>query len=211
MNFGFSNSELTKSIIWLAIALPLFFCNACHQDAKEMVDIVFNKETSYTVKSTDVIMFVSDSGVTRFRAEAKEWYIFEEASDPYWYFPEKVHGEQFDSLFTVSARFDADTAYYYTKKQLWKLVSNVVAVNREGQQFETSLLFWDQKGEKVYSDRFIRITQGDFVNTGVGFEANQTLTRYRIFNPQAVIPISEKASADSTATASPVDSTATVP
>jgi LPS export ABC transporter protein LptC len=173
-----------------------------------MVDLTFDKESSYTVKSTDVIMFVSDSGVTRFKATAKEWYMFEDATEPYWYFPEKVHGEQFDSLFNVSAYFDADTAYYYNNKQLWKLISNVVAVNREGQQFETSLLFWDQKEEKIYSDQFIRITQGEFINTGVGFEANQTLTRYRIFNPQAVIPVKET---DSTAVdRNAVDTTVTV-
>jgi len=186
------------AIVPMMIAMSLYFCIACGSGKKNFVELEFDNETSYTMKSTDVVMFVSDSGITRFRMEAEEWYIFDEASDPYYYFPEKVHGEQLDTLLHVEAAFDADTAYYYYNRKLWKFINNVKAVNLAGEQFETSLLYWDDAEGRIYSDQFIRITKGDFINTGIGFESNQTLTQYRIFNSQAQIPLANNAPADTT-------------
>jgi len=202
--FRYETDRLSgMAIFCMLIAMPLYFFISCSWGKKEFVDFEFDSETSYNVKSTGVVMLISDSGITRFRVETQEWYIFEEASEPYNYFPEKIHGEQLDTLFRVEASFDADTAYYYYKRKLWKLIGNVKAVNLAGEQFETSLLFWDEAEERIYSDQFIRITKGEFINTGTGFEANQTLSEYRIFNSTAVIPIQENTPTDSTAIETP--------
>lgn len=173
--------------------LLLILTVSCERKNREMVDIAFDREQTYTMKSTDVHTLISDSGVTRYRMVTKEWLFFEEASEPYWYFPEKVHVEKFDTLFQPEATIDADTAYFFTKKKLWKLTGNVEVENLQGERFETSLMYWDQNEEKIYSDQYIRITKGEFVNTGTGFESNQQLTRYRIFQPAAEIPFRENA------------------
>lgn len=70
----------------------------------------------------------------------------------------------------------------------------------QGEHFETSQLFWDQKQEKVYSDKFMRIEQEDKIITGIGFESNQDMTQYKIFNSQGIFPVSD-APADTTRTA----------
>lgn len=178
---------LSGAIAMLLLLLPV----SCEREKKEMVDIVFDREHTYTMKSADISTLISDSGVTRYRMVTKEWLSFEEAAEPYWYFPEKVHVEKFDSLFQPEATIDADTAYYFTKKKLWKLIGNVEVENLQGERFETSLMYWDQNEEKIYSDQYIRITKDRFVNTGIGFESNQQLTRYRIFQPSAEIPYRE--------------------
>ena len=202
MNYHFAH-DITRGtvIIFAMIAAPFLFLISCNTEKKEFVDIEFDKESSYTMRTTDALTFISDSGFSRIKLEAKEWLVFGEATEPYQYFPEKFHGELLDTLSQVVARFDADTAYNFTKKKLWKLIGNVVAVNQEGEKFETSLLFWDEGEEKIYSDQFIRITRGDFIQTGSGgFESNQTLTRYRIFNATAEIPVQEIEPADTTDT-----------
>ncbi|MDR2765162.1 MAG: LPS export ABC transporter periplasmic protein LptC [Tannerella sp.] len=182
----------------IAMLLLILFVS-CEREKKEMVDIVFDREQTCTMKATDVSTLISDSGVTRYKMETKEWLFFEEASEPYWYFPEKVHVEKFDTLFQPEASIDADTAYYFTKKKLWKLIGNVEVENLQGERFETSLMYWDQNEERIYSDQYIRITKGQFVNTGIGFESNQRLTKYRIFRPAAEIPFRKNAPGDSTA------------
>jgi LPS export ABC transporter protein LptC len=186
------------AILFGAIAMFLFTSVSCSREKKELVDIVFDKEQSYTMRATDVSTLISDSGVTRYKMVTAEWLFFEEAAEPYWFFPEKVHVEKFDTLFQVEASIDADTAYFFTKKKLWKLISHVEVKNLQGEQFETSLLYWDQNLEKIYSDQYIRITKGELINTGIGFESNQRLTKYQIFKPSAEIPYQQKAP-DSTA------------
>ena len=68
----------------------------------------------------------------------------------------------------------------------------------QGERFETEELFWNQKEDKVYSDRFIRIEQEDKIITGVGFESNQNMTRYTIRESRGVFPVDTSAPVDTT-------------
>lgn len=176
------------------IVVMLLLCNtSCNKEKKEVVDVSFDPETTYTLRTTDVSTLISDSGITRYRLNAKEWLVFGKAKDPYWYFPKGIYVEKFDTLFQSEASIQADTAYNYEKKSLWKLVGNVKIESLEGTRFETSLLYWDQKEEKIYSDKYIRIEEEDKVITGIGFESNQDMSQYKIFDSQGVFPVSESA------------------
>ena len=106
--------------------------------------------------------------------------------------------EQFDSLMQIDASIKADTAYYYEKEKLWELRSNVFIQNRKGEKFDTQQLFWNQKTEKVYSDKYIRIEQTENIITGYGFESNQQLTQYVIHNSGGIFPV-DKAPQDTIA------------
>ena len=109
-----------------------------------------------------------------------------------------VYLEKFDSLFHIDASIKADTAYYYEKKKLWELRSNVHIRSQRGDKFDTDLLFWDEKQERVYSDKFIRIEQEDKIITGYGFESNQQMTEYQIYNNTGIFTVEDTAPADST-------------
>ena len=59
-------------------------------------------------------------------------------------------------------------------------------------------MFWDQEKEKIYSDKFIRIEQVDRVLTGYGFESNQQMTEYQIFNNTGIFLVEDTAPSDTT-------------
>ena len=184
-----NNKNITAALF--AAVMFILLSTSCGKENKEVVDVSFDPEKSYTMKALDISTLISDSGITRYRLNTKKWLVFEKAAEPHWYFPDGVYVEKFDTLFRAEASIKADTAYYYDKKGLWKLIGNVKVSSLVGERFETSLLFWDQRTEKVYSDKFIRIEQAERVITGIGFESNQSMTLYKIFNPQGVFPVSE--------------------
>lgn len=173
------------------VVMLLLFSASCSREKKEVVVVAFDPEKTYTMKANDVSSLISDSGITRYRLKAKEWLVFGKAADPHWYFPKGIYVEKFDTLFRTEASIKADTAYYFDKKGLWELIGNVEIESLQGEHFETPHLFWNQKEEKVYSDQYIRIEQADKVITGIGFESNQNMTQYKIFNSQGVFPVSE--------------------
>lgn len=173
------------------VVMSLLLSGSCSGGRQETVEVAFDPEQTYTMKTTNVSTLVSDSGITRYRANAKEWLVFGKANDPYWYFPEGIYLEQFDTLFQVKASIKADTAYYYEKQELWKGVGNVEMQSLDNEYFTTSLIFWDQKSQRIYSDQYIRIEQQDKVITGVGFESNQSMTEYKIFNTTGIFPMNE--------------------
>ncbi len=178
----------------------LLFNTSCNKKNKEVVEVAFDKETTYTMKDTDITSLISDSGITRYKMIAKEVLMYAKATEPYWYFPKGVYVEKFDTLFNPVATIKADTAYYWNNKGLIKLISNVEVQNLEGENFQTSLLYWDEKADRVWSDEYIRIQRGEKIITGIGFESNRDMSNYRIFRSSGEFPISDTSPADSTRT-----------
>lgn len=85
-----------------------------------------------------------------------EWLMYENAQEPYWYFPRGLHVEKFDSVFATEALIQGDTAIYFKNKQLWRLDRNVRYREYENEEvFLTSQIFWDQRKREIYSDSFI--------------------------------------------------------
>lgn len=75
------------------------------------------------------------------------------------------------------------------------MVSNVHIQNLKGEKFDTDLLYWDQKKQRVYSDHRIRIEQPDRVIIGRGFESNQQMTIYTIHKPEGIFYVDDTATA----------------
>lgn len=187
--------------IFLMVTMLLLFVGSCTSSKKETVAVVFNPDSSYIMRTTDVATLISDSGIIRYKLNAKEWLMFSKAKDPYWYFPEGIYIEKFDSLFNAEASVKADTAYYWEKKKLWKLIGNVKILSLENEKFETSEMFWDQEKERIYSSKRVRIEKKDQIIIGKeGFESNQDMTKYSFINSEASFPVSEKAPSDTIST-----------
>lgn len=177
----------------------LFFHNACGNKDKDLVDIQFDPELVPSMNTDSVTTLISDSGITRYKLVTDNWQVFDKAKEPYWYFPEGIYLERFDSLFQIEAKILADSAWNYTEKQLWRLKGHVDIRNMEGEMFLSDELFWDQKNQKVYSDKYIEIKREETELKGYGFESNQEMTDYRIFRPhEGRIPFKEEDSFTST-------------
>lgn len=193
MRFLCRMSAVIKSITTtlLVVVMLVLLITSCKKENTEVVEVAFDPETTYTMKTTDIVELVSDSGIIRYKMTADEWYIYEKAQEPYYYFPKGAYVERFDTLFNKDMSVEADTVYYFYKKELWELIGNVKIVSLKGEKFDTEHLFWDQKTEKIYSDEYIRIEEEDKIITGIGFESNQNMTKYNVFNSQAILPVEE--------------------
>ena len=175
------------------VVMLLLFMASCGKENKEVVEVTFDPENTYTLRTTDVSSLISDSGITRYRMNAKEWLVFGKAKEPYRYFPQGVYVEKFDSLFNVEASVKADTAYYWDKKGLYKLIGHVSILSQEGKKLDTSILYFDQKEDQIYTDEYFELEEGDKIITGIGFKSNQNMTKYKIFNSQGTFPVSDTA------------------
>jgi LPS export ABC transporter protein LptC len=189
--FGKLNKNSITAAFPVVVMLILFSVLSCSGEKNEIVKVVFQPDSSYTMRTTDVVTLISDSGVTRYKVKAKEWLVFDKAQEPYWFFPSGVYFEKFDSLYETEAFLRADTAYNYTKKEHWKFSGNVKIENLQGDKFDTSVLYIDQRGDSVYSDRYIKIQRGEEVITGIGFWSNLNMTKYRILSSTAEFQLNE--------------------
>ena len=186
------NASIT--IVFGAMVMLLLF-SACSGRHKDMGDAITERDSLPVMDTKGVMTLISDSGVTRYRINTEEWLVFDRKNPPYWAFEKGVYLEKFDSIFQVEASIKADTAYFFNKEELWKLMGNVHIQNLKGEQFDTELLYWDQRTQRIYSDEFIRIEQPDRIITGHGFESNQQMTVYTIRKPEGIFYVDEEAAA----------------
>ena len=193
---------LNITAAFLAAVMFVLF-PACSGKDKKLTEAIAENDTLPSMKSLGVTTLISDSGITRYKIVAEEWLIYDKKNPPYWAFEKGVYLEKFDTLFRIDASIKADTAYYHEKKKLWELKGHVQILSQRGDKFQTDLLFWDEKKEKVYSDKFIQIEQEDKVIKGYGFESNQDLTEYEIKNTTGIFTVEDTAP---TATTQPQDS-----
>jgi len=174
---------------------------SCAQRNKGITTIEVNVENQPLVHSEGNSALISDSGVTRARLVTKVWEAYSNDTVSYWYYPEGIYVEQFDSLFQVSSTARADTAYYFVRTELWHLIGNVILKNiAEETICETSELFWysrepDTSIESIRTDKFVKITTPTKVITTEGLRSNQSLTKYIFYKNTLETEIDEDNSA----------------
>ena len=179
----------------------LVLFTSCSRKGQDLGEAITERDSLPMLATYDVNSLISDSGLIRYRVVADEWLVYDRKNPSYWAFEKGVYLEKFDVDLNIETELKADTAYYYDRTKLWELKGNVAIKNVEGERFNTDQLFWDERTQRVYSDRFIRIEQKDRTITGQGFESNQQMTIYTIFKPGGVFYVDE--------TPQPVDSLAT--
>ena len=183
MNYGIT-------IVFTTVVM-LFLFSACTGKKKPMTDAITNRDSVPVMITRDVSSYVSDSGIVRYKIITEEWKVFDRLDPSRWSFERGIYLEKFDNQLAIEAVITADTAYYYDKQELWELRGNVHIENEQDEQFDTHLLFWDQKAKTVYSDQHIRIRQQKRIITGTGFTSNQQLTNYTIRQTQGIFPIKD--------------------
>lgn len=170
----------------------LFLSVSCSGGKEPVTDAITNRDSVPVMVTRDVSTYISDSGVVRYKIITDEWRVYDRLDPSMWTFEQGIYLEKFNNDLSTEAVIIADTAYYYDKQELWELRGNVHIENEQDEEFDTQLLFWDQKTKRVYSDLYIRIRQQKRIITGIGFTSNQDFTRYTIKNTQGIFPIKEE-------------------
>ena len=175
---------------------------SCSQRNTGIATVDVDAATLPLIHSEIISALISDSGVTRARLETKVWEAYSNDTASYWYYPEGIYVEQFDSLFQVSGYVRADTAYYLDKIGLWHLTGNVLLKNiAEETICETSELFWNSREtatsiHSIYTDKFVKITMPTKIITAEGLKSNQSLTKYVFYRNTLETEIDEDNSAE---------------
>ena len=178
------------------VVLALFLSVGCTNDKQQITDAVGDRAEAARLKAFEISTIISDSGITRYRMTAAEWFVFDKAAEPYWLFPKGLHFDRFDQNYNVDAQIDCKHAIYYDKIRLWVLKDSVCCTNIEGEKFETNILYWNELQERIYSDSAITITKKNLIIKGIGFESNQTLTSYRTHQVTGILPVDEEEQED---------------
>lgn len=164
--------------------LILYFLVSCSNEKKDYINMPFDRDSIPIMQTDSVTTLISDSGIIRYKVTTAEWLYFDNTTSPHWFFPKGIYVEKFDSLFRKEVTIKADTAWNYLQKHEWKLKGNVLVKNTNDETIKTEELNWNEEMQLVYSSKYVEINRpGKMTLQGIGFQANQSMTDYKIFNP----------------------------
>ncbi|MBR3609768.1 MAG: LPS export ABC transporter periplasmic protein LptC [Bacteroidales bacterium] len=193
-------TALSNRIYPYIVVLFILTMIGCGKDNKVVIESFTDPNEVPTIYSKDVSTLISDSGVTRYRVVAPDWYMYENSETPRWYFPRGIYLETFDDDYNVAAFLEGDTAIFYKNQRLWEIRGDVKMANTNDERFFTEQLFWSQDAKKIYSDTIIHIERGDRIIEGLGFESNQNMTQYKILKTTGIFPVEDMRRKEATST-----------
>ena len=130
----------------------------------------------------------SDSAIVRFKLTSPLMLQYDQdPKDQYLEFPNGIHIERYDSNMEIITKITADYARQFTKDQRWLARNNVVVVNNVGDTLKTEELYWDQKYENIYTDKFVTIVRQDRIINGIGMKSDQAINNWVINNISGIM------------------------
>lgn len=145
-----------------------------------------------SLTAKDFITVANDSGKLQLKMYARIIEQYDNKPVPYSEFKSGIRvvfyeGKK-DSVASVTAKY----AKYTKKDNLWELRDSVVVINEKGDRLETELLFWNQADDRIYTDRFVKITNVDQITLGTGLESNSKMTVVKIKKVRAEITLKDE-------------------
>ena len=190
----------------ISLLLVLLTLMSCGEEAKEHTAPAIRERDSVSMMTSyGVNTLISDSGVIKYRIVTERWDVNVIRQPNRWEFMKGVFFEQFDEQFHVQAYIQADTAWYYDQKRLWKLRGRVNVRNIDGLIYTSEELYWDGIRHEFYSYVFSRLVTPERTLEGTYFRSDEQMNRYEVSNSKGSFLASDFEDAE------PADTTTTQP
>lgn len=187
-----TNAKRRSVLFLVLVCISGILFVSCNKNDIETINL-YKKEKKLpdiSVKEAEIVF--TDSGKTKVKVKAPELHKYKLENEPYTEFPEGLNVYFYNFRQNVKSTIKANYAIYYEDKNLWEAKDDVRAVNQKGEKLNTEHLYWDQKKEKIYSNKFTRITSGEEVFSGKnGFVSNQDFTKWRLKKSKGTVKIED--------------------
>ncbi len=176
-------------LMFFNVVLGLLLVTGCENDKSEIAKVTsIDKSPLESIKNLETIY--SDSGIVKVKVNAPILYKFT-TPKVITELPKGLNIKFFDDSLNVISQLTAKYAIHFEAERKWEARKDVVVINKKGSKLNTERLVWDEKTEKITSDKFVKITTDKEVIFGDGFEADQNFNNYKIFKVKGQITVKE--------------------
>jgi len=166
---------------------------SCKNDL-EVVNSLTKVNSMPDISGENVEIIYTDSSTIKLKMVAPLLLRFNRVKEPYYEFPKGLHVYNYDRKKQLISDIVSDYAIYYELKKQWLVKKNVIAHNfQKNEQLNTEELIWDEGHAKIYSDKFVRITNSSGIFYGEkGFEADQDMNRWKLIGSKGTLHVKNK-------------------
>lgn len=184
-------SRLSFSATRTACAVATLFAGlltACENDLAK-VNTISSKLFEVSVETSRGIKITySDSAKVK-AVMTSPLLLSYQTEEPYDLMPEGLHVEFYNDSLEVESTLTSKYGRRDLKAKTMEVRDSVVVFNADGRKLETERLVWEEEGDRIYSDRFVKITDADgYVTQGIGLETNSKFKPYKILQFSGELP-----------------------
>lgn len=140
-----------------------------HKDSGQLKESTENVTISYT-----------DSGKLKAQIKSPLLSAVKDVSDPFLEMSKGLAVDFFDDNRVRKSWLAANYGISYSEKKMIIVREKVEIMNIKGEKLQTEELIWDQKTQRIRTDKNVTITTRDKIFHGEGMESNQTFTDWEI-------------------------------
>lgn len=161
--------------LYISAILVAFLCSFC-QKKQEPHAVKFY--TGPMVVTKQLNAFYSDSAKIKLQVIAPIRSEYRSGDQEY---AKGIRVNFFNDKQQSYAYLQSNYAQYDKETDIFLAIGNVIVENtEEAKKLETEELRWNRQAQKIYTDKFVRITTPKEVISGMGLEASQDFTYYKI-------------------------------
>ncbi|HTQ65171.1 MAG TPA: LPS export ABC transporter periplasmic protein LptC [Puia sp.] len=167
------------SIVYGLWSILILF-SSCENDEKDLPS--FRKKQISIDVGKEITAYMSEDAKVKAKLTSP-YMLRNEADSAYIEFPKTLHVDFYNDSMVVESKLDALYGKWYESDSKVFLRDSVIVKNiLKGDTLHCKELWWDQKKEKFYTDKPVRINKkGGTVIYGTGLEAPQDFSGYTIF------------------------------
>lgn len=176
-------------IVLLFFIYILIFTSCSEEKLKPKIDISIKSEELPDQESDNAVISFTEEGKLKALLFADNIKVLSETKEKLLenikidFFNEAE--EKTSTLTSLHGKIDDATQDMYA-------IDSVVAVSDSGVTLTTDELIWKNKTKKIVSDKFVRIVSAEEIIEGYGFESDQDLKNYTIFDITYITSIEDK-------------------
>lgn len=171
-------------------ALPILLVLACDNALRREHEVFREDDTAVEV-GREVEILYSDSAQLRVRVTAPVLHNYTERDNPRQEFPAGIKIDFYDQNAHIRSTLTAKNAIRFQEKGQVIVRDSVVLSTVEREKLETEELIWDEKTEKITTEKFVKITKPGEVIYGFGLDANQDFSYWKIRVPKGRIKVEQ--------------------
>jgi LPS export ABC transporter protein LptC len=165
--------DLIRKSCLPAIMAMILFITGCDNKIETIPKTDLLVLPSYTGRDFETIL--TDSGMIEVIMRAPLLEKYDNRDLPFTEFRLGIKVIFYDGKKEPVASVVSKYAKYTQSDDLWELKDSVIVINENNEKLETELLYWNQTSDRIYTDRFVKITSGSDVLLGYGLESDSHL------------------------------------
>lgn len=170
--------------------LLLVLLPSCRNDLKT-IHSTLDRSMLNTEKADEVVIIYSKEGHTKAQLMTKNFTHIQQTIPSYIEMKNGLRVEFYDDSLRPMTVLTAKYGKLFEDTGNVLVRDSVVVVNNKKEQLQTEELVWNEKIQKFYTEKFVKITTPMQVIYGDGLESNQHFTEYKITNVKGIIQVNQ--------------------